>query len=191
MKDSLATFLQIDLQSLFGTYNRKRKLDFEKIMEHFNSRETEFLTGACIYTIKSSDFDASRFETKLKIIGFDVKAKSLKTSKNSYAPTISHIVPITIDSVFRSYRYDKLILMSNNTKGLYDLCKFLKDLGKKIELWCFNHNYDPVLETLVDRHFIEDNFCMSTTSNSLSVFGANNGPYFEHEMDSTTFKTYA
>ena len=49
--ESTATLLQVDLQNLFLTVTHGQKLDFEKIWEHFNGRETEFLTGAIVYKI--------------------------------------------------------------------------------------------------------------------------------------------
>lgn len=206
MKESISTFLQIDLQNLYAPKEDDRdyrgrekegrkKLDFEKIHEYFNDRETEYLTGACIYSVKSPEFDSSGFETKVKVLGFEMKSKnvsrSIKTIKNSYtsAPKVSYSVQIAIDCVSKMHRFDKLILMSNNTSGLYDLCKYLKDAGKKIELWCFNYNYDPILEPLVDRHFIDDDMCMQKPN--ITVFGANSGPdYFDFELDSTTAKAF-
>ena len=190
MKDSVTTFLQIDLQSLFGTSNRNKKLDFEKIHEHFNSRETEYLTGACVYSIKSPDFDSSRFEAKIRVIGYDLKVKNLPRSQRVFksmnlSPTVSHVLSIAIDCISRMDRFEKLILMSNNTSGFYDLCKYLKDCGKKVELWSFQENYDPILEPIVDRHFIDDDFCLQKTN--ISVFGANDGPdSFTFETDSTS-----
>lgn len=187
MRDSIATFLQIDLQSLFGTFNRNKKLDFEKIHNHFNSRETEFLTGSCIYTIKSPDFDASRFETKLRVLGYDIKVKNLpKPVKsplrgNYYIPNpinaVSHVMPITIDCVYRMNRFDKWIIITNNNANFYDLCVFLKEQGKKIELWSFNYNYDSILESFAERHFITEDFCLQRSN--VNVFGANSGPDFE------------
>ena len=134
-EESSATFLQIDLQSLFGS-GRSKKMDFDKIWDHFNSRETEFLTGALIYSIKSQDFDSSRFETKLRAIGYDLKVKCLprpvKRKYNEYAsiPHVSHTISLTIDCISRLDRFDKWILMSNNG-DFVDLCKYLKEIGKK------------------------------------------------------------
>jgi hypothetical protein len=193
VRDSIATFLQIDLQSLFGTSDRDRKLDFEKIHNYFNSRETEFLTGSCIYTIKSPDFDSSRFENKLRIIGYDIRVKNLpkipRISKFQRAPyksnfynaplpppinLVSHVMPITIDCVYRINRFDKWIIFTNNNANFFDLCVFLKDQGKKIELWSFNDNYDPILEPYSERHFITEDFCLQQSN--IDIFGANDGP---------------
>jgi uncharacterized LabA/DUF88 family protein len=193
-ESSSATFLQIDLQSLFGS-GRSRKMDFDKVWDHFNSRETEFLTGALIYSIKSHDFDSSRFETKLRSIGFDLKVKSLprpiKRKYNDYSSTVhvSHVIPLTIDCISRLDRFDKWILFSNNGEFV-DLCKHLKGLGKKIELWSFSENYDPILEPYADRmHFIDENFCLQKPS--ISVFGANWGlEKFDSMFDSTSTKRY-
>jgi hypothetical protein len=189
VRDSVTTFLQIDLQSLFGTSNRNKKLDFEKIHEYFSSRETEYLTGSCVYSVKSPDFDSSRFEAKIRVIGYDLKVKNLPRSSprtfKSLTQPVSHVVSIAIDCVSRMDRFDKLILLSNNTSGFYDLCKFLRDNGKKVELWSFQENYDSVLEPIVDRHFIDDDFCLQKTN--ISVFGANDGPdSFNFDTDSTS-----
>lgn len=193
MEESSATFLQIDLQSLFGP-GRNKKMDFDKIWDHFNSRETEFLTGAIIYSIKSHDFDSSRFETKLRSIGYDLKVKNLpRTNKRRYyeasVPTVTQVIPLTIDCISRLDRFDKWILISNNGE-FSDLCKYLKEIGKKIELWSFRENYDPALEPYADRrHFIEDDFCMQRPS--ISVFGANWGlEKFESMFDSSSTRRY-
>jgi hypothetical protein len=188
--DQSATFLQIDLQSLFGR-GRRKKMDFEKIWDNFNDRESEFLTGAVIYSIKSPDFDYSRFETKLRAVGYDLKVKSLPKQKKfqNYGPSthVSHIIPITIDCISKLDRFDKWIFMSNNGEFV-DLCKYLKEIGKKIELWSFMDNYDPVLEPYADKmHFIDDVFCMEDQPPSISVFGANWGlDKIESIFDSTT-----
>jgi hypothetical protein len=187
-ESSSATFLQIDLQSLFGP-GRSKKMDFDKVWDYFNSRETEFLTGAIIYSIKSHDFDSSRFETKLRSIGYDLKVKSLpRITKRRFSP-ISHIIPLTIDCISRLDRFDKWIFMSNNGE-FADLCKFLKGVGKKIELWSFMDDYDPILEPYADRmHFIDSNFCLQKPS--ISVFGANWGlEKFESLLDSTSTRRY-
>lgn len=163
-------------------------MDFDKIWDHFNSRETEFLTGAVIYSIKSHDFDSSRFETKLRAIGYDLKIKSLPkiTKRNT---SISHSISLTIDCMSRLDRFDKWVLISNNGE-FADLCKYLKGIGKKIEVWSFLNDYDPVLESYADRmHFIDNNFCLQKPS--ISVFGANWGlEKFESLLDSSTTRRY-
>ncbi len=73
---NFTTFLQIDLQNLFYEMkNKEEKIDFEKVWEYFNSRETEFLIGASIYMFRGNDFDSSRFESKLTSIGYTIRAK--------------------------------------------------------------------------------------------------------------------
>ena len=171
---SVTTFLQIDLQSLFGFQDRRKKLDFEKIYDHFSNRETEYMIGSCIYSIKSPEFDSTRFEAKIRAIGYELKVKNSAKSTGYIKDRVSHIVPITIDCMSRMSRFEKLILISNNTNGLLDLCKYLKSEGKKIELWSFMDNYDPVMEPFVDRHFIEDDFCLKESN--ISIFSANDGP---------------
>lgn len=146
-----------------STKNEPKRMDFDKVWTYFNSRETEFLTQAIIYTIKNVDrvdpdyYD--RFETKIKSIGFKLKVKSVPKLSKRYG--ISQIVPITIDCVSRAELFDKWILMTNNNKEFIDLCKYVKGIGKKIELWSFKENYDPILEPYTDKmHFIEDSFCL-------------------------------
>ena len=44
-----STFIQVDLQNLFfAARNHGQKIDFEKIWEHFNSRDNEFLNEALV-----------------------------------------------------------------------------------------------------------------------------------------------
>jgi hypothetical protein len=69
-----ATLLQIDAQNLFYEANfRSQKIDFEKIVEHFNSRETEFLTETIAYIIQGEE--TKKTEARLKNIGIKIKAK--------------------------------------------------------------------------------------------------------------------
>ena len=187
----LATFLQIDLRSLFGPLNRK-KMDFDKVWEHFNSRETEFLTGTVIYLIRNLNFDSTRFEQKLKSLGYELKIKTLPTRNNRFkgeshpAVQVNHNINITIDTLSRMDRFDKCILMTND--GIFsDLCKYLKSKGKQIELWSFSENYDPSLELYADKmHFIDDEFCLQKPN--ISVFGANWGiEKFNKLFDSTGY----
>lgn len=145
-----ATFLQIDLQNLFeSTKDKKERIDFDKIWGHFHERETEFLTQAIVYMLRSPGFDSSKFEAKLVTLGYQVKAKNVpKLKVGMKSPT--HDVLMTIDALDRINTYDKLILMSGDG-DFADLCRYLKDRGKQIEIWGFKENYDSALESYADR----------------------------------------
>jgi NYN domain len=161
-------------------YNLKsdqpKRLDFEKIWAHFKNRETEYLISSIIYTLRNSDradLNYDRFETKIKSIGYELKIKTVSKTAKRYST--SQAVPIVIDCVSRSTVFDKWILMTNNNGEYLDLCKYLKGINKKIEIWSFKDNYDPVLEPYADKlHFIEDDFCMKLEQ-SMFVFGINWG----------------
>ena len=133
----------------------------------------------------SHDETAMSFETKMKSIGFDLKIKIQPKSARRYSS--SQVVPITIDCVSRTDIYDKWILMTNNNSDYIDICKYLKSIGKKIELWSFKEDYDPILDPYADKlHFIEDGFCLK--SEESFVFGINWGGselLSSIEMDST------
>lgn len=182
MNEGTATFLQIDLQNMFLS-GHNQKIDLEKIWHHFNDRETEFLIGSVIYTVRSPEFDSSKFETKLKTIGYDVRTKSFTKVKKSKEIVSANLdVLITMECLIKKDIFDKWILISNN--GAYtDLCRYLREVGKKVEIWCFRDSYDPNLEIYVDKlHFIEEDFCMKKPG--ISVFGINWGI---DKFDSTAF----
>jgi uncharacterized LabA/DUF88 family protein len=180
-EEGSATFLQIDLQNLYSSASHNQKVDLEKIWDHFNDRETENLIGSVVYTIRSPEFDSTKFETKLKMIGYDIRTKSFMKVKKSKDISINLDVLITMECLIRKDLFDKWILMSNN--GAYaDLCRYLREMGKKVEIWCFRDSYDPSLELYADKlHFIDDDFCMK--KQSISVFGINWGL---EKFDSTT-----
>jgi len=167
-----------------------KRLDFDTIWSHFKNRETEYLISGIVYTIKNMDrvdpnyYD--RFEKKIRSIGFDLKVKTLPKTLKRY--NASQAIPIAIDCISRADIFEKWILMTNNNSEFLDLCKYLKNIGKKIEIWSFKDNYDPILEPYADKmHFIEDSFCMKS-GHGMFVFGINWGGdelLSSIEMDST------
>jgi uncharacterized LabA/DUF88 family protein len=183
--DQRATFLQIDLHSLFSTSNRGQKIDFEKIWDHFRYRDSEFLTDAIIYTIKGPEIDSIRFEKKLKTIGYNLKSKkTTKISRKNKHYSLNNDIIITIDCLIRLDQFDKLILMTNNG-NFADLCSYLKTQGKQIEIWSFRETYNTVLEKYADKmQFLNENFCLKRPS--INVFGINWG--LEKMMDTTSGK---
>jgi hypothetical protein len=159
------------------TYDEKvtPKIDFDKVWEHFNNRESESVNKAIIYTLRNPDTDSGRFETKLRQIGFDVSIKNLpkmrRPKENPYK-VVSNSIAITIDCLMSLNLFNKLILMTNHG-AFADLCKFVRTQGKTVELWCFKDNYDPILEQHADRLcFIDADFCLKK---NISVFGFNLG----------------
>jgi len=183
MKEGTSTFLQVDLQNMY-TYNQK--IDFEKLWDHFNERETETLIGSVVYTIRSHEFDSTRFETKLKSIGFDIRTKSFTKVKRSRDILPNLDVLITMECLIRKDLFDKWILVSNN--GAYaDLCKYLREIGKTVEIWCFRDSYDPNLELYADKlHFLDDNLCLR--KQSIAVFGINTFQECADRFDSTAWR---
>lgn len=174
MSQEMATFFQVDLQNIFGSTNQR--VDLEKIWKHINDREPESLIGSVVYTVRSNEFDSSKFESKLKNIGYDIRTKNLiKSFKKPRVSTLSVNLDIliTMECLLKRDLFDKWILMSNN--GSYtDLCKYLRDIGKKIEIWCFRDSYDPSIEMYADKlNFITEEYCLKKTS--VSVFGINWG----------------
>jgi len=77
------TLLQVDVQNLFFESRvRNQKIDFEKIFEHFNSRESEFLTESIAYIIQNDE--AKKFESKLRNIGFKIKSKNFPKTLRAF-----------------------------------------------------------------------------------------------------------
>ena len=190
----LATFMQVDLQNLFygarscekkieedirtrkiqGSGPVKIKIDFEKIWTYFNDRNAEFLTDAIVYLIKGEDFDSNKFETKIKSLGYKTKSKTLvkvvKKGETFFQQT-NNTVAITVDCMSKINTFDKWILMSGNG-DFADLCRYLRQKRKKIEIWSFKECFSSTLEPYADKiHFISDDFLYK--SPNVSVFGFN------------------
>ena len=172
---NIATFLQVDLQNLFfEAKNKGQKIDFEKIWQYFNSRETEFLTNAVIYLIRGEDFDSSKFEAKLTTVGYNIKAKNILKTRDKRSGQTNHDVGITVDCMDKINTFDKWILMSGDS-DFVELCKYLKQKNKKVEIWSFKECYNSALEPYADRiYFIDEKFFYKKPK--VSVFGFNWGP---------------
>jgi uncharacterized LabA/DUF88 family protein len=176
--ESTSTFLQIDLQNLFfEAKNKGQRIDFEKIWAHFNGRESEYLTEALVYMIRGEDFDSSKFESKLLSLGYKLKIKnSLKLTRDGrtvYRQT-NHDVGISIDAIDKINTYSKWILMSGDG-DFAELAKYVRQHGKKVEIWSFKECYNSSLEPYADRiHFINEDFFYKKPV--VSVFGFTFGP---------------
>lgn len=170
------TFLQIDLQNLFYEARRRdEKIDFEKIWDSINSRESEYLTEATVYLIRSQDFDSEKFETKLRKWGYKIQAKNahrvVKDGRVFYKQT-NLDVEITVDCIRKIDTFDKWILMSGDGDFAY-LCRYMQQYGKEVEVWSFKECYNPVLEP--DKiTFISDDFFYKKPK--VNVFGFKWGP---------------
>lgn len=182
MKEEHATtYLQIDLQNLFfEARNKGEKLDFDNIWHFFNGRDTEILTGASVYMVQGDDFDSTKFEKRLKSIGYDTRVKkvtkfekwdqALKTTRVTLQNS-NHDVPITIDCMDRIDTFNKWILMSGDG-DFADLCKYLKQKGKRVEIWSFRESCSSTLEMYADNiHFIDNSFFYKKPK--VKVFGIN------------------
>jgi len=181
---SMSTFLQIDLQNLFfEAKNKGEKIDLEKILIYFNSRETEYLTEAIVYMVRNDDFNSGKFETKLVELGYNLKTRdALKITRDNrtfYRQT-NHDVGLTVDCIAKLDMFDKWILMSGDG-DFADLCKFIKQKKKKVEVWSFRECYNSALEPYVDRvHFIDDKFFYKRPN--VKVFGPSHfDPTKKHE----------
>lgn len=175
-----ATFLQIDLQNLFFEAKRLgEKIDFEKVYQYFNSRGSEFLNNAIIYIIQSDEFDSSKFEVKLRNIGYQIKAKSVQKvfrDNRTIYKMGNHDVGITIDCLDALNTFDKWILMSGDG-DFVDLCKYLKNKDKKIEIWSFKNCYNSNLEQYADKiYFIDEQFFYKRPKVAVFGFNWNWGP---------------
>lgn len=174
------TFLQIDLQNLFfEARNKNVKIDFEKVLQHFKSRETEYLVDSIIYMVRGDDFDSQKFEVKLKNIGYKIFTKNaIKTYKNnkiSYKQT-KYDINITIDCLNKINDFNKWIFMSGDG-GFTDLCKHVKEKGKEIELWSFQESYSSTMEPYIDRlNYINEDFFYKKPKVSVFGFHKNWGP---------------
>ena len=175
---TVATLLQIDLQNLFyGARNKGEKVDFEKIMEYFNGRESEFLVDSIVYMIRSPSFDSKKFEVTLKKMGYNLRIKNATkvVSKNRVTYRQSNQdIPIAVDCLNKIDTFDKLILMSGDGDFAY-LCEDLKKKGKQIEIWSFRECYNSLLSSFADKvcYIEEESFFYKRPK--ISVFGMNKG----------------
>jgi uncharacterized LabA/DUF88 family protein len=169
------TLLQIDFQNLsFEAKRLNQRLDYEKIIRHFNDRDSEFLVGANIYISKNENYDNSNFEALLKAIGYNVKIKSIPKmdrSRVQLGKISSQDMLIAIDCLDKIKTFNKWILMSGDS-DFTDLCKYLRSKNKAIEIWSFKGCLSTSLRRLADEVFyIDNNFIYKKPL--IKVFGFN------------------
>lgn len=173
------TFLQIDFQNLFfEAKNQNEKVDFEKVLKFFNERETEFLTDAIIYMTKVKDFDIENLEKKLISLGYNLRVKEAQKIKKDgqvHYRRVNHDILLTIDCIDKLNMFEKWIFMSGDG-DFVELLKYIKQKGKKIELWSFKSSYNITLEPYADKvYFIDKRFFYRKPK--IQVFGPNWAPY--------------
>lgn len=177
MSEVKTTLLQIDLQNLFYEAQKRRcRLDLEKIFQYFQSREAELVTESIIYIVKNTspkrtfgfdDFDSSKFENKLKSIGYTVKVKNavrvelrgVSGESKSFFRQEDHNVLITVDCMERLPTFKKWILLSSDG-SFADLCKSLRQKGKQVEVWSFfgTKSADLFVPYVDHLYYIKENF---------------------------------
>lgn len=173
------TLLQIDFQNLFfEAKNIDEKIDFEKILNFFNDRESEMLMGAIVYMTKVKDFDNEGLEKKLKSIGYDIRVKEAqKVEKDGrvFYRKVNHDILMTLECMDKLDMFEKWIFMSGDGDFL-ELCKYLKNKGKKVELWSFQNSYNRILDPYADKiYFIDKKFFYKKPK--IKVFGPTWVPY--------------
>ena len=133
---STTTFLQIDLQNLFyAAKNTGNRIDFEKVWNYFQDRESEFLTDAVLYMIRNPDINSEKFELKLKNIGYKLEVKNtyrhmsepmkcgrcgttIKEAKFYYHQS-NHDVSLAVDCMSKLPMFDKLFELHDKSKRQY------------------------------------------------------------------------
>jgi len=212
MSETSGTYIQIDLQNIsMEAKNRGHKVDLEKIWNYFSSRESEFILESTVYLVRSDDYDNSKFESKLLSVGYKISPHvTEKVNKDGwfYYKPISCDVTIVMDCLSKIENFDKWIIFHCNAKPIAfkslsfkvdrrstpyilpsqpdysGLCRYLKERGKKIELWSFKESYDPRLETCVDKiQFIDESFFYKQPF--VNVFGFNWDDRLAINMDRT------
>lgn len=150
----------------------KVKVDFEKIWSYFSGRDAEFLTEAIMYMIKGQEFDNAKFEAKIKSIGYRTKVKNIvRVVKRDeiFFQQANHNIQIAVDCLDRLSTFNKWILFSGNG-DFVDLCKYLRQKKKKIEIWSFKEGLSMNLVPYADHiNIIGDEFLYKTPN--VTVFG--------------------
>lgn len=172
------TFLQIDFQNLFfEARNKGERIDFEKVLNYFQNRETEFLIDAMVYMIREKDFNNEKFEIKLQKIGFNLKVKDVSKvtrGDRTFYRHISHDILLTLDCIEKLDMFEKWIFMSGDG-DFVELCKYLRKKGKKVEIWSFENSYSRILEPYADRiYFINEKFFYKKPK--IKIFGPSWAP---------------
>lgn len=159
----MRTFVQLDVQNLFfSAKDLNKRIDFLRIRDFIKENEEE-IVDLIAYIIRSPDANSDRFESLLKSLGYSLNIKHAqigtdKEGKRIYKGTDQDIA-ICIDCMRNIEKFDKWVLMSGDGDFI-DLCKYLKEKGKYIEVWSlpglsFNKKFCDYVDLI---RFLDHNF---------------------------------
>jgi len=164
----MRTYIQLDVQNLFfAAKDINKRIDFLRIRDYFQKQEKEVM-GMTAYIIRSPNASSDRFEGFLKNLGYELNIKRALIGTDSEGRRIykgtDHDIAICIDCMRRIDSFDKWVLMSGDGDFI-DLCKYLKDRGKFVEVWSlpgvsFNKrfcDYANIIRFLDDSFFFDKN----------------------------------
>lgn len=126
--------IAVDLQQIFYyVKSQKKRIDFEKLYK----RLTENLNSPIVisYITTSPHTESSYLIDTLKNIGFQVLAKEQKKDKRQLK-YITRSVGITLHVCNEIDNYDEITLVTLDS-CLGELCEFIKDSGKSVNIWTF------------------------------------------------------
>ena len=200
------TLLQIDHEYVSRfTESIGKRLDYEKIWNHFANREAEFLTDAILYMIRYEGLTSEALEAKLKHIGYTLRTKNASVVKRRSHPDSErqHAVSAGFQRSYRGgnfnpqqakIRYTHVShdvgitvdcidrigtfnkwILISGDGDFIELCRYLKKKGKKIEIWCFKQRYNLQLEMYADKIYFIDKAFHLSKHSAVEVFGFNGG----------------
>jgi uncharacterized LabA/DUF88 family protein len=162
----MRTLIQLDVQNLFlSAKNIGKRIDFNKIKEHFYSRKDETIVDMVAYTARSNEPSSKgqNFEKLLKSLGYTLSPKiatvvTRPDGKKFYKGT-DQDMSICVDCMKRIDEFDKWVLMSGDGDFI-DLCDHLKNHKKVVEIWSlpglsFNKKLCDYADSI---HFLNENF---------------------------------
>jgi uncharacterized LabA/DUF88 family protein len=162
----MRTFIQLDVQNLFlSAKNIGKKIDFNKIKEHFYSRKDETIVDMVAYTARSNEPSSKgyNFENLLKSLGYTLSSKIatvvIRSDGKKFYKGTDQDMSICVDCMKRIDEFDKWVLMSGDGDFI-DLCDHLKTNNKAVEIWSlpglsFNKKLCDYADSV---HFLNENF---------------------------------
>ena len=161
----MRTYVQIDVQNLFfSAKDLKRRIDFRKIRSHFVETGHDIYRMAA-YIIRTQDAKSDRFEALLRSLEYDLVIKQAIISTGASGQRVykntDQDMALCIDCMKNIDKFDKWVLMSGDGDFI-DLCKYLKEHGKTIEVWAvpggsFNKRFCDYADAIF---FLNDKFFM-------------------------------
>jgi len=159
----MRTFVQIDVQNLFfSAKDINKKIDFLKIRDHF-AKSGDDILGLNAYIIRTPDAKSNKFEGLLKSLNYELIIKQALIGYSAEGLRIykgtDQDLAICIDCMRNIDKFDKWVLMSGDGDFI-DLCKYLKQKGKLIEIWSmpgisFNKKFCDYVDMI---HFLNESF---------------------------------